>query len=423
MSKMILSTVNNVRRGYKRARSIYNVGKKLFKAYKKFRGRRKRTSMKKAYVPDYRGRVMKPVNINLNKNQKMMERKCLTFKKQKLMLYKNALVAQTQRIYYFHGVYKAIERGKWDNTNYSSEFTGGKTTPNNVVYGGALGYGRTGATFTASLNIALAYELRHGNCIAFDADMPTSMMLPGNFTNDFDIGGGTSYPRKFGLYAQNIYGGKEINALNQTEDVTCENTPIPLANIIPPDDILGIATIRYQYNIEFNNLSKIDHWGIVVVFKLNNFISGDTATWKGFSNLINYQRAGTNNVADPDLIEGRFPSSLFKVIKVKKVLLKGTYNLSNCDQGKNYGTIRVSSDPSSYLSVCRRPEETRQETASEPTSNWWSETYHKNTFVFVYSIPCIHELGAGATDWNSPIPAGEVQCVIEKRTAYCVVKN
>lgn len=424
MSRIVL------RRGNKRVsipvdasrvgKMAYNIGKRAYGMYKSYRN--KRNNNKTTGVSMNYGRTIMKLPINLNRNAKRAEKTCRNMVKKKIALFKNAIMQKANQIFYFVGTYQGVQFGRHDNDNYPMQ-TGTKLLPLNGTVGGGLGHAINGVDFTNDATAGNTYHYSYGNNFTFCHDTPSSMTVPNAFAPDLRTAGVTQF-RKFGMTSQPIYGEKQITALNNLEDVLYNNvSPSIWTNIT---NAVACYNLSYKYTFEFLNTTFRDHYVYIATYKLNHMKANDTGVWDGISNWINNSLRDVSgqsfNIAR-DYMNGKLPSVLFKTIKIRRILLRGSYNAGrNVDTPSNYRKLIIKSRPN-YISSARRPTEIRQTTSDQCDSTWWNENYTSYTYSSVWSVPVL-QMGVGSdATLTGTFIGGQILYRVKKETSYALMTS
>lgn len=410
--RRVVITPEGVKRAYGIGKRVYNMVRDRFK---------KRLNPTQTAVPVNMGRSFMRIPVNLNRNMRKRMKSCSQLTSTKIGLFKSELIKKANKIYSYSGIYKAIQKNATDNENYNGMSQIEKTRQANLVYGGAIGCGRLFNGFTTDADISNTHAFYQGNMIAFNLDMPTGFMLPPNSCTSDTTFQGVKRHRHFGALGQSFYGTEPTTVLNQSEEFTNAMTTPPVG--VNSVGIRSIYLLSYKYTFQFNNTTKYDYYCYIAMVKLRNFVTPDSMQWDGFSQFLNWTVTNNTNAANQSgLFEGKWPQSIFKMVRLKKILLKGSYNAINTDSGKNHRTVVIKSKKN-YLTVCKRPSNQVSANATPASANWYDDGYHSNTYCYVWAVPASHLYNGQGATYDTPITPAQIMCTIRKDTKYCYLTD
>lgn len=398
--------------GRKLGTKLYGMGKTYFQRRKQRRldQRGRPTSTQ---VPTNMGRSMMRVQTNLPKKLKTGLKHCNSLTKQKLMLFKDALKKQANRIFYYRGVYKATQESRIDNVDWLAGSAALQDNYANDICGGAIGHSRVVESYANLASENASYGMRYGNCLAICLDLPTGTFLPNIFKGD-KYDGTNIRDRQFGMTQDQAFGTYTSIALNSGER---GQDGLAAPNFLLPEDTQKLYNLSYKYTFSFRNFNSIAMNIYVVTFKLGTVNVQDSDQWKGLSNWINTYIAQDPNGSHKRLARGQLPKC-FRTIKVKKIKLGGTssgwYGSDIHMNQQRTGKIVLKS-PKEYLCAHTRPADISSNQSINISEAWFEENWHKFTYCFVYAVPC--DL-LGETNANTTPISGTVKCIIEKETSY-----
>jgi len=395
-----------------------------FKRPSWMRMRRKRTTQGRTQDLNIGRRSVK-IPVNLPRKLKMGKKHCNTLQSKSLIVFKDALIKKAFQVFYYKGIYKAIEISKYDNINWDNGTTGtSKTLVTNYLYGGALGHGIADISFTNDDTVGASLEIEQGNSLFICNDIPTGYFLPSSFTGDFwDATNTTGVSRLFGMAEQNAFDTRQMTALNGNEYDYRQNL---VAKTIPSYAWRSLYTLYYKYEYVFMNYSVVPYIAWVIQVKLKDIKPEDSAALFGMSNWINKYTDKDPVVVYNSLRSGILPTC-FSVVKKKKVVLGPVAAVEGAHVNayqpfQRYGKITVKSSQG-YVTSHRPPFSNDAGDIATVTNAWFNEKAMKYTYTIVYAIPFNRmQVRANASTSQLAGSAG-VRCVVTKSTAYTLLDN